>query len=100
VGPTCYTLAPDGRSITCLCCGLTSFHPEDVRQLYCGNCHEFHKEREKEFEYKLPDENRSALRDALNHLVDSHDKSVIDVVLLNIDLLVEKAFLDGATGKT
>jgi hypothetical protein len=27
------------RSITCPRCALTSYHPEDVRQLYCGYCH-------------------------------------------------------------
>lgn len=29
-------------SITCRRCTLTSFHPEDVKNLYCGNCHLFH----------------------------------------------------------
>jgi hypothetical protein len=28
--------------ITCPKCHLTSYHPEDVRQRYCGNCHQFH----------------------------------------------------------
>jgi len=37
-----YTIADDGKSITCLRCGLTSYHPEDVRQHYCGHCHVFH----------------------------------------------------------
>ena len=32
----------DDLSITCFGCGLTSFHPEDVRKRYCGNCHVFH----------------------------------------------------------
>jgi hypothetical protein len=40
-GPT-YRVSADRRSITCLRCGLTSWHPEDVRQVYCGNCHRFH----------------------------------------------------------
>lgn len=39
---TTYDLSPDGQSITCLVCGKVSFHLEDVAQLYCGNCHEFH----------------------------------------------------------
>lgn len=26
-------------SITCPRCGRTSFHPEDVKQKYCGYCH-------------------------------------------------------------
>jgi len=27
------------RSYTCLACGMISYHPEDVRREYCGNCH-------------------------------------------------------------
>lgn len=27
------------RSYTCPGCGMTSYHPEDVRHEYCGNCH-------------------------------------------------------------
>ncbi len=30
------------ESVTCPECKKTSFHPEDVKQKYCGNCHEFH----------------------------------------------------------
>jgi ribosomal protein L37E len=30
-------------SITCPQCGRTSYHPEDVRQKYCGACHQFHE---------------------------------------------------------
>lgn len=29
---------PDQPSITCPRCGFTSFHPEDIRQGYCGRC--------------------------------------------------------------
>lgn len=28
-------------SFTCPRCGMTSHHPEDVRQGYCGNCHDW-----------------------------------------------------------
>lgn len=28
--------------IECLVCGSKSFHPEDIRQEYCGSCHQFH----------------------------------------------------------
>lgn len=28
--------------IECLVCGKVSFHPEDIKQRYCGNCHSFH----------------------------------------------------------
>jgi hypothetical protein len=31
-----------GASITCHACNLTSYHPEDVKNRYCGNCHKFH----------------------------------------------------------
>jgi hypothetical protein len=31
-------------SITCPQCGMTSYHPEDILQRYCGNCHRFHDE--------------------------------------------------------
>lgn len=30
--------------ITCPQCHLTSYHREDVRQRFCGNCHEFHED--------------------------------------------------------
>ena len=30
-------------SITCLVCGMTSHHPQDVAQRYCGHCHVFHE---------------------------------------------------------
>lgn len=36
-----YTIAQDGKSITCLVCGMTSHHPKDVFYRYCGVCHEF-----------------------------------------------------------
>ena len=28
-------------SITCPVCAATSYHPEDIRQGYCGQCHAF-----------------------------------------------------------
>lgn len=31
--------------ICCHTCGFVSYHPEDVRQRYCGHCHVFHEER-------------------------------------------------------
>jgi hypothetical protein len=37
-----YRLVDDGRAIECLRCGMVSYHPEDVRQRYCGHCHRFH----------------------------------------------------------
>lgn len=32
-----------GQAIQCLVCGLTSYHPTDVEQRYCGQCHQFHQ---------------------------------------------------------
>lgn len=36
-----YAVPPE--SITCPRCGMTSYNPNDVREKYCGNCHEFHE---------------------------------------------------------
>lgn len=40
-----FFIGQDGRSITCLKCGMTSYSLDDVRYRYCGNCHIFHEER-------------------------------------------------------
>jgi hypothetical protein len=32
-------------SITCPRCNMTSYHPEDIRHGYCGNCHAFTTDR-------------------------------------------------------
>lgn len=40
-----YSVAPDGRSITCHVCGMTSHHPMDVQNKFCAKCHVFHEER-------------------------------------------------------
>jgi hypothetical protein len=39
-----YVKANDGKSITCLECGMTSFNENDVLSLYCGNCHKYHSQ--------------------------------------------------------
>lgn len=36
-----YWVAPDGRSITCVACRMTSYNPHDVAAHYCGACHRF-----------------------------------------------------------
>ena len=41
-----YVIGGYGRCITCLDCGLSSWHPEDVRQRYCHFCREFHRDKE------------------------------------------------------
>lgn len=33
--------AVGGRSITCLICERTSYNPNDVEMLWCGNCNRF-----------------------------------------------------------
>ncbi len=38
--------SPIGLAIRCRRCGHTSYHPEDVRQRYCGACHRFHDDPE------------------------------------------------------
>jgi hypothetical protein len=35
---------PGQVGIRCLVCGLTSFHADDVGELYCGHCNRFHKD--------------------------------------------------------
>jgi hypothetical protein len=42
-----YVIGGYGRCITCLDCGLTSWHSEDVRKRYCHFCREFHDDKEK-----------------------------------------------------
>ncbi len=37
-----FTIAEDGKSITCLRCKRTSHNPNDVENHYCGYCHAFH----------------------------------------------------------
>lgn len=32
------------KSITCHLCGMTSYNPNDVENVYCGNCHRFLKD--------------------------------------------------------
>lgn len=32
------------RSITCPQCGLTSYNPNDIRERYCGRCHQWHEQ--------------------------------------------------------
>ena len=31
-------------SITCPVCGMTSYNPNDIREGYCGNCHDWTSE--------------------------------------------------------
>lgn len=36
----------EGKRIQCLDCGAISWNLNDVRQRYCGHCHEFHDHKE------------------------------------------------------
>ena len=36
------------ESYTCPKCGMTSYHPEDVKHEYCANCHKTKQELEME----------------------------------------------------
>lgn len=49
-GCATYTIGERGgqAGIVCLCCGLGSSDPGDIRQRYCGFCHEFHSEEKSE----------------------------------------------------
>lgn len=41
--PTHMVVNYGGRlAIRCLVCGSLSYHPDDVINLYCGRCHQFH----------------------------------------------------------
>ena len=37
-----YQIVHDGTAIRCLICGKVSYNSTDVREKYCGNCHQFH----------------------------------------------------------
>ena len=43
VKKTGFEIIEEGKAIKCLECERVSWHPEDVRQRYCGNCHKFHE---------------------------------------------------------
>jgi hypothetical protein len=50
-----YEIVRDGEpveclAIKCLMCGMTSYHPMDVKEKYCGNCHQFHNIMEAQLE--------------------------------------------------
>ena len=39
-----YVISDDGEAIQCLICGSISYNPGDIKNRYCGHCHEFHDE--------------------------------------------------------
>lgn len=48
-----FLVAPDGRSITFLPCGVTSHNANDVRERYCARCHRFMELNEASLESML-----------------------------------------------
>lgn len=40
-----FIIAADGKSITCMVCRKTSYHPKDVEEKFCGACNIFHEDR-------------------------------------------------------
>ncbi len=38
-----FQISEKGDSITCVICGMTSYHPGDIKNEYCGNCHQYHE---------------------------------------------------------
>jgi hypothetical protein len=58
---------PGGRSITCLVCGNTSCNPNDVDQLWCGNCSRFLRDPgDKDSVYESSDKVDAAMRRAVD----------------------------------
>jgi hypothetical protein len=41
---TTFLISPDGKSITCHVCGMTSCNANDVLNKFCGRCHVFHED--------------------------------------------------------
>lgn len=43
-----YEVIDQGTAIRCLRCGMVSRHPEDIDNLWCGYCKQFHEDGEPE----------------------------------------------------
>lgn len=56
-----YLLLDSGKAIKCLVCDKVSYHPDDVKNLYCGFCNAFHDDREKMLELAAKHGFRAAL---------------------------------------
>ena len=50
-----YTIAPDGSSITCTACGLTSYNANDIAQKFCCHCGVFHDDEQRNEILRAPD---------------------------------------------
>jgi hypothetical protein len=64
-----YAISADGKSITCLVCTMTSFHPVDVRERFCSRCKVFCDDRDREQQL------RQGLRGRLDSIL--HDKTLL-----------------------
>ena len=40
-----YEIVEGGLAIRCLCCGMTSYNPNDIKFRYCGRCGIYHEDR-------------------------------------------------------
>lgn len=69
-------------TIKCLRCHMTSWHPKDVENLYCGNCHEFH----------IGDAELDHIYDLVDTLMKTGQFSALDKLLNRVD--VESASAD------
>ena len=38
-----YWISPDGHAILCIPCNRISYHPQDIKERYCGRCKTFHE---------------------------------------------------------
>lgn len=50
LGAGCSTDGRRGEWIRCIPCNRISYHPQDVAEHYCGACHRFHDEPERQLE--------------------------------------------------
>lgn len=72
-----YQILEDGRAIKCLTCGLTSHHPQDVAERYCGNCHVFHQH----LEYMACDVARAYFRCVIDFCRKELTKEEVDALI-------------------
>jgi hypothetical protein len=47
-----YKIDPPHNSITCLACGMVSYLRADIQNRYCGHCHAFHDDLERQQKLK------------------------------------------------
>lgn len=52
------------NNITCPVCGMTSYHPRDIDQGYCGNCHDWTSDPNERTDRNVPPLRARGDRDA------------------------------------